>query len=96
MGFYNPENYPLSEAFDHAFRHIVEENSRINKDEARNRELTAYGRCDFRNGTDTVSAYEQIQLYNCYYMRRAYSAHVLCSKATEAGCSVPSATYRDV
>ncbi len=68
------ENYPLSEAFDHAFRHIVEENSKINKDEARNRELTAYGRCDFRNGTDTVSAYEQIQLYNCYYMRRAYSA----------------------
>ncbi len=68
------ENYPLSEAFDHAFRHIVEENSKINKDEARNRELTAYGRCDFRNGTNAVSAYEQIQLYNCYYMRRAYSA----------------------
>ena len=43
-------------------------------DEARNRELTAYGRYDFSSPDNEIPASERLQLYNYYYMRRAYCA----------------------
>lgn len=68
------DSYLLPESFRNAFQKIVTVDDEALNDEARNRELTAYGRYDFSSSDNEIPASERLQLYNYYYMRRAYCA----------------------
>lgn len=68
------DSYLLPESFRNAFQKIVTVDDEALNDEARNRELTAYGRYDFSSPDNEIPASERLQLYNYYYMRRAYCA----------------------
>lgn len=69
------ENYPLTPTFAQAFDALVADMlpAGINStaDDARIRELIAYGRYDFRQ-TDELA--HRVQFHTFYYMRRSYSA----------------------
>lgn len=68
------DSYLLPESFRNAFQKIVTVDDEALNDEARNRELVAYGRYDFSSPDDEIPASKRLQLYNYYYMRRAYCA----------------------
>ena len=69
-----PESYTLPGTFEETFTNIIGKCKPICTDDIRNRELTGYGRCDFKEAPSSLSCEELLHVYNYYYMRRAYSA----------------------